>query len=198
MRKQIITNELRDAIYQHNLKAGWWDDNRPDGTTLALIHSEIAEAQEGHEKGIQDPHLPHYTNVLVEMADIAIRIYDLFGRKEWNIEKAVDSVYDVGAQPYIQRIEDTNFDRFYVLLHRHVSHALEGVRKNLSIQVGPDNNDTIETAPFELAQAMLMLYGSCSKWGWDLAEAIGDKRAYNANRADHKRENRAKQDGKKF
>ena len=35
-------------------------------------------------------------------------------------------------------------------------------------------------------------------WGWPLAEAIGDKRAYNANRADHKRENRAKADGKKF
>ena len=38
-------NVLRDAIYNHNVKAGWWDEPvRPDGTTIALIHSEISES----------------------------------------------------------------------------------------------------------------------------------------------------------
>ena len=51
---------------------------------------------------------------------------------------------------------------------------------------------------FELAITLDMIYTACEKWNWPLVEALGDKRAYNANRADHKRENRAKEDGKKF
>ena len=42
-----------------------------------------------------------------------------------------------------------------------------------------------------------MIYHA-ENWDWDIPSAIGDKRAYNANRADHKRENRAKEGGKKF
>lgn len=198
MNKKLITNQLRDAIYQHNLKAGWWDDNRPDGTTLALIHSEIVEAWEGNLSQNRDPHLPQYSNELVELADTAIRIYDFFGRKGWDIEKAVDAIYSVAAEPFVNSYELVNFPYFYMSLTTHVSHALEGVRKNLTIQVGPDNRDEMEIAPFELALAMVTIYTACHNWDFPLAEAIGDKRAYNANRADHKRENRAKSDGKKF
>lgn len=192
-----IANELVNAIYNHNVKAGWWDEPvRPDGTTIALIHSELSEAWGGFRMDIPDHHLPQYQNAVVELADAAIRIYDFFGHKKWNLEKALDSVYRLRANQYISS-EDVDMAYYFCDIHEHVSAALEGVRKNQVMQVSEANEETLDVAAFELAIALDMIYG-CRKWGWPLEQAIGDKRAYNANRADHKRDNRAKDDGKKF
>lgn len=197
--KDLITNQLAEAIYKYNFKAGWWDEPvRPDGTTLALIHSEVTEAYIGFVHDIPDHHLPQYQNVVVELADAAIRIYDLFGHKGWNIEKAVDAVLRLGADDRpTPEYTHVNFHKYFLDIHVHISNALEGVRKNQVMQIGEATEDVLDIAAFELAIAMLMIYhAEC--WGWDIPNAIGDKRAYNANRADHKRENRAKDDGKKF
>lgn len=192
-------NVLRDAIYNHNVKAGWWDEPvRPDGTTIALIHSEISESWVGLKQGIQDHHLPQYSNALVELADTAIRIYDFFGHKKWDLNKAVNAVYGLRANGCVTPFENINMAAYYADLHYHVSAALEGVRKNQTMQINMGNNDTLDVAAFELAITLDMIYTACYKWKWPLDEALGDKRAYNANRADHKRENRAKEDGKKF
>lgn len=116
--------------------AGWWMHDKRDLTAvirepaspseqllagalvaqkIALAHSELSEALEGHRKGLMDDHLPHRPMIEVELADAIIRIADLAG-------------------------------------------AL-----NL-----------------------------------DLGGAIAEKLAYNANRADHKPENRAKEGGKAY
>ena len=195
-------NVLRDAIYNHNVKAGWWDEPvRPDGTTIALIHSEVSEAYTGFKTGGKDEHLPQYTNQLVELADAAIRIYDFFGHKKWDLEKALDAVYRLGANNTPPTFEtDVNFYQYYADLHEHISAGLEGVRKNQIMQVphsNADNNETLDIAAFELAIALDMIYWAVG-WGWPLEQALGDKRAYNSNRADHKRENRAQEHGKKF
>lgn len=192
-------NVLRDAIYNHNVKAGWWDEPvRPDGTTIALIHSEISESWGGFQMDIPDHHLPQYSNALVELADAAIRIYDFFGHKKWDLDKAVNTVYSLRANKYVESFENIKMAAYYADLHYHVSAALEGVRKNQTMQINMDNDDTLDVAAFELAITLDMIYTACKKWDWPLEEALGDKRAYNANRADHKRENRAKEDGKKF
>ena len=44
-----------------------------------LIVSEIAEAKEGHRKGLMDDHLPDRPMIEVELADAMIRIGDLAG-----------------------------------------------------------------------------------------------------------------------
>lgn len=192
-------NVLRDAIYNHNVKAGWWDEPvRPDGTTIALIHSEISESWGGFQMDIPDYHRPQYSNALVELADAAIRIYDFFGHKKWDLDKAVNTVYSLRANKYVEPFENINMAAYYADLHYHVSAALEGVRKNQTMRINMDNDDTLDVAAFELAITLDMIYTACKKWDWPLEEALGDKRAYNANRADHKRENRAKEDGKKF
>lgn len=195
MTTKLITNELRDAIYNHNVKAGWWDEPvRPDGTTIALIHSELSEAWGGFKMDIPDDHLPQYPNVVVELADAAIRIYDFFGHKKWDLEKAIEVVYVLQAEEPLLPFENMDIAEYFSDVHYHVSAALEGVRKDQVMQIA---DGVLDIAAFKLAIALDMIYG-CVSWGWPLEKAIGDKRAYNANRADHKRENRVKENGKKF
>ena len=117
-----MINKLSEEIHQDNVAAGWWTDlatNQPKdrnmGELLCLVHSEISEAMEGYRKNLQDDKLPHRPMFEVELADALIRIFDIAG-----------------------------------------------------------------------------------KYNLDLDGAIAEKRAYNKSRADHKPENRAKENGKKF
>ena len=65
--------------------AGWWNGVDPHAdihvvpAKLALVHSEISEALEGHRKSLMDDKLPHRTMFEVELADAVIRIFDLAG-----------------------------------------------------------------------------------------------------------------------
>lgn len=49
------------------------------GELLMLSVSELAEAMEGHRKGLQDDKLPHRTMFEVEIADCIIRLFDIAG-----------------------------------------------------------------------------------------------------------------------
>ena len=194
----MITNELAKAIHQQNKTAGWWDEPvRPDGTTIALIHSELSESYAGRGVFIfiEDEHLPQYANWLVELADAAIRIYDFFGFKEWDVELALAFVKENGIQDLVVDTEEDNTYATYICeIHAHVSNALEGLRKDLHVF---EKGNDIPVAAVELAAALSLIYATVN-WGYDLPGIIRDKRAYNARRADHKRENRAKANGKKF
>lgn len=68
----------------HVANAKWWVDintgepiKRNVGELLALIHSEISEALEGHRKNLMDDKLPHRPMIEVELADAVIRIFDM-------------------------------------------------------------------------------------------------------------------------
>lgn len=194
---KLISNDLVKAIYAHNVAAGWWADGRPDGTTIALIHSEVSESYKGFKSGEKDPHCPQYPNMLVELADAAIRIYDFFGHKSWNLEYAIGIAQLRGLVTVGPATEtDVNFYAYYADLQELVSDALESIRKNVKTQVHTDGSE-MDLAAINLAIALSQIYW-CVGWGWPLAEAIGDKRAYNANRADHKLSARSEADGKKF
>ena len=80
------------------------------------------------------------------------------------------------------------------LCHSELSEALEGARKNLM----DDHLPHRKMLEVELADCMIRIFDIAGLLELDLGGAIADKHHYNANRADHKRENRAADGGKKF
>ena len=63
---------------------GFWEasDNIPE--KLALIHSEVSEALEEYRKEDYDPNA-----FCEELADICIRVFDLAGHHQFNLEDMI-------------------------------------------------------------------------------------------------------------
>lgn len=84
--RQTAARLNRLVASTHEVNKKWWHDlvtgerlerNVPE--MLMLVVSEIAEAMEGHRKGLADDKLPHRQMLEVELADAVIRILDLAG-----------------------------------------------------------------------------------------------------------------------
>lgn len=75
-----------------------------------------------------------------------------------------------------------------------IAEAAEGIRKDLM----DDKIPTRKMVEVEIGDAFIRLFDAAEAWGLDIAGAMVEKLHYNANRADHKPENRAKEGGKKF
>ena len=77
MLKRAI-KELMEECHQTAREKGWWENERNDGEMLALMHSELSEALEFLRKDPDTPsdHIPQFTGVAEEMADVLIRIFD--------------------------------------------------------------------------------------------------------------------------
>lgn len=75
-------NKLADRVHVANAK--WWVDldtgeplKRNIGEMLMLCVTELAEAMEGHRKGLMDDKLPHRNMFEVEIVDCMIRLLDI-------------------------------------------------------------------------------------------------------------------------
>ncbi len=90
---------LMAECHEASSRAGWWNDlktgeplvERPHvvGEKLMLIVSEVAEAMEGHRKGLSDDKLKHRSMIEVELADAVIRICDLAGALKLDLGGAI-------------------------------------------------------------------------------------------------------------
>ena len=89
---------------------------------------------------------------------------------------------------------ERNQGELIALMHSELSEALEALRKDLMDDHLPHRKG-IEV---ELADTVIRIMDFCGAFNLDLGGAIAEKLAYNANRSDHKPENRAKDDGKRF
>lgn len=118
---------LVNVCHGASFAAGWWTDILGDksvdlahvvrtnatpyakalvGQKLMLIVSEVAEAMEGHRKGLMDDKLPHRTMFEVELADAMIRIADLAGAHGLDLGGAIAEKLAFNAQRPDHKIEN--------------------------------------------------------------------------------------------
>ena len=172
-------NELAKTIYEQNVERGWWDDpDRCVYRTLQLVNTEIAEATEGDRKDLMDDHLPHRKMVEVELADTLIRLLDLAGRYKWVYTK---------CDPFLPLKGYTSLGQAHFWLTADVcsiGKALHGI--------------TLWLVGEAYSRAVQNILYVAEREGYDLMGATEEKLEYNRVRADHNRNNRAKDHGKKY
>jgi len=87
-----------------------------------------------------------------------------------------------------------NVGELLCLVHSEISEAMEGARKGLMDDKLPKRS----MFEVELADALIRIFDLAGGYGLDIGGALAEKLEYNANRADHKPENRKDLFGKKF
>lgn len=87
-----------------------------------------------------------------------------------------------------------NKGELLMLIVSEVAEAMEGERKNLM----DDHLPHRKMAEVELADVLIRVFDYAGAFGYDLDGAVAEKLAYNAQRADHKREARLKAGGKQW
>jgi hypothetical protein len=115
--------------------------------------------------------------------------------------KIVDTINDLQADCHRRALEagwwdgaEINLPEKICLMHSELSEAMEGLRKDLM----DDHLPSRKMEEVEMADTIIRIMDYCGFRGFDIGGAIREKIEYNANREDHKLENRAKQGGKKF
>ncbi|MBJ7591976.1 nucleoside triphosphate pyrophosphohydrolase family protein [Aeromonas veronii] len=191
-------NQLAVEIFEQNRAVGWWDDlDRCQFQTLQLVNTEIAEATEGDRKGLMDDHLPHRKMAEVELADTMIRALDIAGRYGWRFSIILQANHDMDTSliKFIQMVTSSSTMAVKLL-------GLTGINCLMASRLwghqvhsmGP----RVLLKPVEYDYLIDMCRRVAEAYHFDLESAIREKLAYNAKRADHKRENRAQSGGKSY
>lgn len=187
---QKLEEYLR-TIHAGNVRAGWWNDlktgesilltrNRPE--IMMLVVTEIVEAADGYSNNLADDKLPQYRMVDVELADTAIRLFDLMGAEQ----------IEVGFNLFWVGVLDDADDRhgasmlgllFDIVVH--LGHATEAYRKGKQAEYR-----------HALTCALASTFVAARLTHTPIFEIIDAKLAFNATREDHKPENRRKAGGK--
>jgi NTP pyrophosphatase (non-canonical NTP hydrolase) len=105
-----VLNELAKEVHANSVEHGWWEDERPFGEVIALIHQELSEALEEYRQGHEYEEVYYSTGtngklkpegIPIELADVVIRILDFVGWAEIDIDKAIaDKVEYNKTRPY--------------------------------------------------------------------------------------------------
>lgn len=99
----MTIKEMQEESHRKSIESGWYGDRKEDNAyvipaLMALIHSEISEALEGHRKDLMDDKLPHRKMVEVELADAIIRIGDLAEYMGLDLQGAIEEKWAYNAK----------------------------------------------------------------------------------------------------
>lgn len=177
----IDLNKKAIEIFEQNKTVGWWDDvNWCIYEKLQLVSTEIAEATEGERKNLMDDHLPHRKMGEVEMADALIRLLDLGGRCGWEVKGQNQNYYWLGPNSTAGH-------------HLGCNVAICELAKGVQDNFHPDQLNKLYS---EAVNTIIGVCWACGHAG--IFAAMDEKLEYNKTRADHKRENRETEHGKRF
>lgn len=87
-------NNAASKVHQNAVNHGWWEEHRETPELLCLIHSEVSEALEAYRNHDND-------NFREELADIVIRVMDLCGAYEIDLEREIVDKHNFNVKrPY--------------------------------------------------------------------------------------------------
>lgn len=171
------------ATRVHAANQKWWHDlttgepiDRNTDEMLMLVVSELAEAMEGHRKSLMDDKLPHRRMAEVEVADALIRLLDIAGAYEFDLE----ADYMANPIPWGDNFAENLMKVVRVLAYDSVYHQdPEGLRRIVT-------------------SAIFALIALSEHEGFDLDGAFEEKMLFNTTRHDHTREGRLAPGGKQY
>lgn len=184
---------LAAEIHADNVNAGWWTDlhtgqsileTRNMGELLMLCVSEVSEAWEGFAGDLHDDKLATRLMFEVELADTAIRLFDIAGARKVPLYATATVLLDDR-----ERISEVGRSASFELLQivNALSSAMEGDRKS-------DRERFMKG----VTAALLRVYEVAHDRDFDVVTAISQKRAFNRSRADHQIQNRLAAGGKRY
>lgn len=191
--------EMIEACHGASARSGWWADLKTGADLrrtfnvaekLCLIHSELSEGWDGYVTGAADDKLPQYPMLAVELADAAIRAFDLLGavgaQFNFDVEDGLTPAHLKPGPGFVVAVE-------LCKIHKEISDAMEGARKK------KQREDGIPLLNVHLVYAVFRCFALARALGYgDLEDIMVAKLAYNAQRADHKPENRKAEGGKAY
>lgn len=119
--------DLQSACHGGSISTGWHNDPKTGlrrtreqddelfPLRIALCHSELSEALEGHRKNLMDDKLPTRRMAEVELADAVIRIFDLAGSMGYDLGAAISEklYYNASREDHTSEDRQTEHGKRY-------------------------------------------------------------------------------------
>ncbi len=84
--------ETAATVHALAVEKGWWQGERNEAESIALMHSELSEALEGLRHGNPPSgHIPYFSAMEEEFADVIIRIMDHAAAKGYRVGEALEA-----------------------------------------------------------------------------------------------------------